>query len=66
MDQRLLIPGRPDHIDPLAWRPLIMKFAEFFGAGPNLNPSRLARGFGMNHSGTGIQGTDDDVDEAVA
>lgn len=73
VDQRLLIPGRADHIDPMLWQPLIMMFTEFFGAGPNLHPSRLARGFGMDHSGTGVQGADDagaddhdGVDEAVA
>jgi hypothetical protein len=51
VEQGLLIPGRADHIDPIAWQPLIMKFAEFFGVGLNLHPSRLARGFGINHAG---------------
>ena len=40
---------RPGHIDPLRWDPLIMKFAEFFGGGSSLQPSRLAAGFGLDH-----------------
>ncbi|WP_433655573.1 flavin reductase family protein [Nocardia sp. CA-128927] len=37
----LIIPGT-DHIDPIGWDPLIMKFCEFFGEGTQLHPSRLA------------------------
>ncbi|MGH3166507.1 MAG: flavin reductase family protein, partial [Trebonia sp.] len=40
--EELIVPGT-DHIDPLAWQPLIMKFCEFFGGGPAAHPSRLAR-----------------------
>jgi hypothetical protein len=40
--QRLVVPGT-QHIDPLGWQPLIMKFCDFFGAGPRVHPSRLAR-----------------------
>jgi len=41
VDERLIIPGT-QHIDPLRWDPLIMKFCEFFGDGVQVHPSRLA------------------------
>jgi hypothetical protein len=31
------------HIDPIAWRPLIMSFCRFFGLGGEVHPSRLAK-----------------------
>jgi flavin reductase (DIM6/NTAB) family NADH-FMN oxidoreductase RutF len=34
-------PARP-HIDPVAWRPLMMSFCRFFGLGEEAHPSRLA------------------------
>lgn len=34
--------GTEDHIDPDAWRPLIMSFQQFYGLGPRLRPSTLA------------------------
>ena len=40
------LPGT-DHVDPLAWDPLIMKFCDFFGQGEPLIPSRLAAGWQM-------------------
>jgi flavin reductase (DIM6/NTAB) family NADH-FMN oxidoreductase RutF len=40
-DEQLIVPGT-DHIDPLRWDPLIMKFCEFFGGGLQVRPSRLA------------------------
>jgi flavin reductase (DIM6/NTAB) family NADH-FMN oxidoreductase RutF len=40
-DEQLIVPGT-DHIDPLRWDPLIMKFCEFFGGGSQVRPSRLA------------------------
>jgi flavin reductase (DIM6/NTAB) family NADH-FMN oxidoreductase RutF len=49
IDPDLIAYGTTDHIDPLKWEPLIMKFTEFFGGGPNLRPSTLAGGFGMRH-----------------
>jgi flavin reductase (DIM6/NTAB) family NADH-FMN oxidoreductase RutF len=55
VDDRLLVPGRPDHIDPVAWDPLIMKFAEFFSGGTNVHPSRLASAFGLDNAGTGVR-----------
>jgi flavin reductase (DIM6/NTAB) family NADH-FMN oxidoreductase RutF len=42
VDEHLIVAGT-QHIDPLGWQPLIMKFCEFFGAGPQVHPSRLAR-----------------------
>jgi flavin reductase (DIM6/NTAB) family NADH-FMN oxidoreductase RutF len=43
VDESLLITGgqRP-HIDPAAWRPLIMSFCRFYGLGGEVHPSRLA------------------------
>ncbi|GGK70417.1 hypothetical protein Ppa06_36140 [Planomonospora parontospora subsp. parontospora] len=48
VEEELIIPGT-DHIDPLKWDPLIMKFCEFFGGAGNLRPSRLAEGWNMPH-----------------
>jgi flavin reductase (DIM6/NTAB) family NADH-FMN oxidoreductase RutF len=45
----LVIPGT-DHVDPVGWDPLIMKFCEFFGGGENLRPSLLAAGWRMPHA----------------
>jgi len=47
--QRVLVhdavrrPGTDDHIDPDAWRPLIMSFQRLYGLGPQAHPSTLAR-----------------------
>lgn len=43
VEESLLIgeQGRP-HIDPEAWRPLIMSFCRFFDIGAEVHPSRLA------------------------
>jgi flavin reductase (DIM6/NTAB) family NADH-FMN oxidoreductase RutF len=39
----VLVPDRPNRIDPDRWRPLIMSFQHFYGlAGGRLVPSRLA------------------------
>ena len=39
----ILVPGRPNRIDPDRWRPLIMSFQHFYGlADGRLVPSRLA------------------------
>lgn len=37
------LPGTDDHIDPDAWRPLIMSFQKLYGLGPQVHPSTLAR-----------------------
>ncbi|MFI6166774.1 flavin reductase family protein [Nocardia sp. NPDC051052] len=39
--EELIIPGT-QHVDPMGWDPLIMKFCEFFGEATPLHPSRLA------------------------
>lgn len=39
----ILVPGTTDHIDPDAWRPLIMSFQKLYGLGPQVHPSTLAR-----------------------
>jgi flavin reductase (DIM6/NTAB) family NADH-FMN oxidoreductase RutF len=48
VEEDLVIPGT-QHVDPLGWDPLIMKFCEFFGGGRNIHPSRLADGWNMPH-----------------
>ncbi len=43
LDDALLMEGRPDHVDPDRWRPLIMSFQKFYGLAPGpLHPSMLA------------------------
>lgn len=43
-DTSLLDRERPDHIDPDAWRPLIMSFQKLYGLAPQpVRPSTLAR-----------------------
>lgn len=42
IDERLLLAGHDDRIDPEKWRPLIMSFCQFFGLGGMVHPSRLA------------------------
>ncbi len=43
VDESLLIADSPrPHIDPAAWRPLIMSFCRFYGLGGEVHPSRLA------------------------
>lgn len=39
----ILVSGSADHIDPDAWRPLIMSFQKFYGLGPQVHPSTLAQ-----------------------
>ncbi|HEX6756303.1 MAG TPA: flavin reductase family protein [Mycobacteriales bacterium] len=41
-DPAIRVPGRPNRIDPDAWRPLIMSFQRFYGLGAEVHPSRLA------------------------
>lgn len=38
----LRLEGKPDHIDPVKWRPLIMSFCRFFTTGAEVHSSRLA------------------------
>jgi flavin reductase (DIM6/NTAB) family NADH-FMN oxidoreductase RutF len=39
----LLVKGHPNHIDPNLWKPIIMSFSHYYGLGPELAVSRLAR-----------------------
>ncbi|WP_236952479.1 flavin reductase family protein [Kibdelosporangium phytohabitans] len=41
--EELRLAGTDDHIDPDAWRPLIMSFQKFYGLGPQVHPSTLSR-----------------------
>ncbi len=40
VDDSLLVAGTDDHIDPDAWRPLIMSFCQFYGLGDRAGASR--------------------------
>lgn len=41
--ESLLVPGKPNHIDPDQWQPLIMSFQQFYGlTGKRIHESRLA------------------------
>lgn len=42
----LLVPGHPNHIDPERWNPLIMNFCEFFGLSAKVHHSRLGEVYG--------------------
>jgi flavin reductase (DIM6/NTAB) family NADH-FMN oxidoreductase RutF len=46
-DEHVLLPDHENHLDPLAWDPMIMKFTEYFGQGSLLRPSSLAAGWQM-------------------
>jgi flavin reductase (DIM6/NTAB) family NADH-FMN oxidoreductase RutF len=41
--EEIRLAGTDDHIDPDAWRPLIMSFQKLYGLGPQVHPSTLAR-----------------------
>lgn len=45
IDERLLVPGTQNYIDPEKWQPLIMNFCEFFGLSGKIHPSRLEPAF---------------------
>ena len=42
IDESILASGRPNHIDPDKWRPLIMSFCRFYGLGERVWRSTLA------------------------
>jgi flavin reductase (DIM6/NTAB) family NADH-FMN oxidoreductase RutF len=42
LDASILLDGRPDHVDPDKWRPLIMSFQQFYGLGVQVHTSALA------------------------
>ena len=41
-DQKKMMRGEPNRIDPDKWRPLIMSFQNFYGLGPQIHDSTLA------------------------
>ncbi|MBT9331002.1 flavin reductase family protein [Paracidobacterium acidisoli] len=43
IDDNLLLDGETNRIDPDKWRPLIMSFQHFYGLGPRLHDSTLAK-----------------------
>lgn len=43
VDPRILMSDNQNRIDPNAWRPLIMSFCRYYGLGPELVESELAR-----------------------
>ena len=47
VDEKLLMTGHPNYIDPLRWDPLLMKFTEYFSGAELARPSSLARGWDM-------------------
>ena len=42
VEEKLLLQGHVNRIDPDTWRPLIMSFCQFYGVGERVHPSRLA------------------------
>ncbi|SDN34896.1 NADH-FMN oxidoreductase RutF, flavin reductase (DIM6/NTAB) family [Paenibacillus sp. yr247] len=46
IDEKLIMMGENNYIDPDKWNPLIMNFCEFYGLSGKLHPSRLAPVFG--------------------
>ncbi len=50
IEDALLVPGTDNHINPDAWKPLIMSFTEFYGLGERVHDSRLARIFRPNQT----------------
>jgi flavin reductase (DIM6/NTAB) family NADH-FMN oxidoreductase RutF len=45
VDDDLMMPEHPTHIDAQRWDPLIMKFTQYFGGGSTLRRSSLADGW---------------------
>ena len=43
LEEAILIDGEPNRIDPDKWRPLIMSFQNFYGLGPQVHESTLAK-----------------------
>lgn len=42
LDASILMEDDANRVDPVAWRPLMMSFCQFFGLGPMVHSSRLA------------------------
>ncbi|MEN6670280.1 flavin reductase family protein [Psychrobacter sp. B38] len=45
IDEKILVDGKENYIDPEKWKPIIMNFCEFFGLSGNIHPSKLAKPF---------------------
>lgn len=43
LEAAIRLEGYPNRVDPGKWRPLVMSFQQFYGLGPQLYPSTLAR-----------------------
>jgi flavin reductase (DIM6/NTAB) family NADH-FMN oxidoreductase RutF len=43
LEESIIMEGSPNRVDPDKWRPLIMSFQEFYGLGPKLQESTLAK-----------------------
>jgi flavin reductase (DIM6/NTAB) family NADH-FMN oxidoreductase RutF len=43
LEESILMDGEPNRIDPDKWRPLIMSFQNFYGLGPQVHESTLAK-----------------------
>ena len=43
VDESIRLDGHENRVDPERWRPLIMSFCQFYGLGPQLQESTLAR-----------------------
>lgn len=55
VDEALLEGNESHKIDPVKWRPLVMSFRRFFGLGPEVGPSALARGDEMRYAPPAVQ-----------
>lgn len=44
VDDSLLLEGKPHHVDPDKWHPLIMSFRQFYTTHGRIGPSRLTQG----------------------
>lgn len=42
LEEKIIMDGFPNRVDPNKWRPLIMSFQQFYGLGPQLQESTLA------------------------
>jgi flavin reductase (DIM6/NTAB) family NADH-FMN oxidoreductase RutF len=61
VEEALLVAGTTNHIDPDAWKPLIMSFTEFYGLGEKTHRSRLAKVYRPAHTQAAV----DEPDERV-
>src|SRR5262252_757494 len=55
VEERLLVGGARNRIDPEQWQPLLMSFRQFYGRGPRLRASRLAEAPESHYAPAGVQ-----------